>query len=545
MGIRSWWRGLKRKTKHYRLSDVASDQAYGDPLPERINNYIWGKNPEAEHRVPEKIPALDTMLLPPSHTHAHYWWGGSWRQVDEEMYHMFFLGKSGSGKSNLSLITMSNLALSVTPGSDRRMIIFASKRDALETLEGLGVKYTVFNLNDSRSPGWDMAKDYFDISKADDVATMCVPDDPHGERIWTDGARAIVSGVFKSFVYRHGSDWGVDDLYNAATSDKKTLIKILSQCPANRDVIDTVLKSVAEKTEAGMRIQVLTTLKRLYPLAAHYQHAEHFFSLSDFLRSESILVVQPDLDEWQAIKPIIHALFQRLSELTAALPGDDLPRRIFVSLDEAQFMGKIPGVAQFATFSRSKGGVLMLSSQTIDGLYKEYGREEAESILANCDFVTLLKQKNKVSAEWGVSQFGSLEMWEVNESRTTSYQGGSQSESGRWQRRPRILDTDLLNLPLSSRKTGIQGYFIPPESRDAFKLTIPGEVIDALRPPRKHVPTPNKKPMSHYMVLPWSMGKYAKFVENLEPDSYEFYRAVAGAASDVMQDLLKEFFTEA
>lgn len=241
------------------------------------------------------------------------------------------------------------------------MLVFAAKEDTLCSLSGLNIPHTVIRLSDADAPGWAIARDYCEIGKAEQLAKLLIPQEDRGEKFWSDGARAIVAGVVRSFVANHGSDWGFDDLFLGVNSGHDSLMRILQAGPGNDGVINTVLKAKQQKTADGFRVQVLTATAELYPFAVHCQKARRMWSIEDFLSREEIVVVQPDLDAWESIRPVIHAIFARTQELLArrhdsVVKAPNEQGRTWVFLDEAQFMGKIPGIAGFTAFCRSKGG---------------------------------------------------------------------------------------------------------------------------------------------------------------------------------------------
>lgn len=474
----------------------------------------WLQEPIVSNR-----PVEDFYVGTRPNTDDVVWWGGEWYPVTW-LGHLLTIGKTGAGKTLLGNITLASVLERVKTRGDRRVAIFDSKGDVLSLLEGLGVRYTLMNINDLRASAWDIAADFQDYDKVVELAHLLLPQRGGGDNaFFQNAARDIVSGIMMSFIYRHGKFWGLHDVFNAALSDRDTVVEILRRYPRGRDLIEFYFNTEAEKTFDNIRMQIASELMPLILPAAHSQWAgERKFSLTDFLGQEGeVLVISQDLAAREASNPLIRAMFRRLIDLLSAsreidTKDPDETRRTFIFLDEARFLRKLPGLLDALTFTRSKGGIVSMNVQGKDGFVAEYGREAAEEIFNNTDYISILHFRGEETARWCQSLYGTVERHEENFS--TSYGSSGMSVTSNLQRylRPEYLDSDFLKLPKPSREYGLEGFFISPDFTGDPRLHLPGEELEFLKPPTRRVPPQISKPGNQKLPKPWSKEERERLV---------------------------------
>ncbi len=543
MGFFDFLRNLDKKyPHHYSISDMMADDLRGNPRPPGYEPRPLPL-PEAHHRLPELIRDSRNLTLPPHHV----FFGGRCIPVSE-LRHMFIAGTTGSGKSLQLLTLLSSLAREVMPGSDNRMMIVGSKDDAYRMLAGMGIPHIVLNMEDAESPGWDIAADYDDPLLIEELAQILIPLEQSNDPFWQTTARSVVAGLILSFNLHHGSDWGFHDVFNALMGSFEDVVTILRQHPNNRAIVELLEQKEIDKTKFGILLQVNSTLRRLLPFAVHCQKAKYLLSIRrDFLQTESIWLIQPSADRMEAIAPVVQAMFRALMQKLSSLP-DHPYRHVFVALDEAQFLGKIPGVDKFVEFTRSKGGRLLLCTQTIEGLCQQYGELGARNLLGLFPYKSILRLESRASAQWAVECFGSVEVWEKSTNRTRTTYSLTESESYSLQVRSRILDSDVLTLPYAHPKTGIEGFYIIPKAPDddpdpdvtSYRYRTPASVIARLRPPlAKELPPVTAKRRGDFVLKGWTNEEWVKFVMPKEGKSELLYRASIRAHRLVMEELFR------
>ena len=122
---------------------------------------------------PGKTEEAPTIFHDQKSSH-YFWWGGLLLPITAARGHFLYVGTTNAGKSQLLGITLSQLLQTVSPGSDRRAIIFDTKGDVMEILSGLNIPFTLMNINDKRAASWDLAKDCQSYTKADEISFIFI-----------------------------------------------------------------------------------------------------------------------------------------------------------------------------------------------------------------------------------------------------------------------------------------------------------------------------------------------------------------------------------
>jgi len=81
---------------------------------------------------------------------------------------------------------------------------------------------------------------------------------------------------------------------------------------------------------------------------------------------------------------------------------------------------------------------------------------------------------------------------------------------------------------------------MPPDYKDAAKVTIPASVINVLRPKAKPLPPHREKTPDEYLLQPWTAKEFARFVCNLTPRDDAYQEAIRIAMADTLYDCWKE-----
>lgn len=544
MGVFDYLRKLDRRhPRHYSISDMMESDLRKSPRPPGYERRPPAL-PEGRHRVPElTLENPSDSTLPPHHV----FFGGR-RIPIHDLRHLFIAGTTGSGKSLQLLILLSSLAREVQDGTNSRLMIVGSKDDAYRMLMGMEIPHVVLNMEDSDSPGWDIASDYDDPPLIEELGRILVPTEESSDPFWQTAARSLVTGIIQSFNLHHGNRWGFHDVFNALMGSFEDIITILRQHPNNRAIVELLEQEEIEKAKFGILLQLNSTLRRLLPFAVHCQKAKRLLSIRrDFLGTESIWLIQPSADRMEVMSPVVQAMFRALSQKLSSLP-DDPGRNVFVALDEAQFLGRIPGVDKFVEFTRSKGGRLLLCTQTIEGLFEHYGESGARNILGLFPYKAILRLESKASATWAVECFGSVEVWEKSTNRTRTAYSITEAESYSLQVRSRILDSDVLQLPYAHPQIGVEGFYVIPKAPDrdpypeitSYRYKTPASVVSSLLPPLLGtVPPIRAKKPNDFLLCGWTNKEWMKFVMPKEGDKELLYKVSMKAHRLVLEELFR------
>lgn len=431
--------------------------------------------------------------------------------------HIFSVGTPYSGKSLLLKNGLGSALNSIEPGSGNNIFIYDAKNELLPVVEGSGVPYKIFNISDLRSIAWNIAEDYDDYWKLQELASTLYPLRKGGDPFWQLGARAIIYGLMCTFKHQ-GVQWGLHDVINGVISDKKTLLQLLKGYPGNQGLIDLLVESRAERTWDSIRMELFTQVNSLMPVAAHDQSTKHKFSLKRFLEQEGVLILTQDPTSREVSNPIIRAMFRRLVDFILARPEvsqGQSPRKTFVFLDELRFIGELPGLLDLVSVGRSKGACVWLASQGIEGLREVYGSQVTDEILGCCNYKIFLRASGDQTAKWASNQFGNIEIWESTSSGSYNQGNMGYTENRQYRRREAFLDSEFLNIPFPNPRDGLHAIFLSPNT-GGVKEHIAAHEIETRKPREKSLPHLIPKSKEQQILRPWSERERALFLRHKE-----------------------------
>ena len=481
------------------------------------------------------------------------YWGGRHLPIETLEGHFLTMGKSGSGKSLNTKIAIRSALRGFRPGRNRRMIIFDTKGDTLQFLQGmkkngeLSVPIQYLSVNDQRASIWNIATDIRRYDKAKDVIKALIPTQKANDPFWQNFATAIIVYCVKSLIKRYGTNWKIHDLYNACLSSIENLQEILQWFDRGSEFVEFLSNKETSKTTAGIRMQLFTQLEPLETLAAQSQLVnDPGISLEDVLKTDQVLVIGQDFTARESSQPYVQALFQRLVELISASSDYD-NAHTFLVLDECRFLGKFPKLLELVTFSRSKGAHCMITAQGIGGLQDLYGKNVAEEIFENCDYKSLFNLGSRTSAEWAANLIGRVPVWESSGMNGT---GVNASVNRQFRQKERVTYDDFLELPLPNKHHGLYGYFRSNQLQPSFfKQFFPAQLIDDLLPPvDRSVPTQVPWSDDEFYVRPWTAKQRHDFLKgirsqaeqsNQQPPSEgnEYTNAVIEETLNLLEDI--------
>ncbi len=397
------------------------------------------------------------------------------------------MGATGSGKTVLITRLMSDV-LPKLYQMHSRALIYDAKQDIVQALTRMGLRqdehFKILHPFDKRSYAWDMAKDIVDPISARQMSTILVPDeDKPGENsgFFTNAVRELLTGVLLVFINcANEGAWTFRDVILAMLYPQylARLLAMNQTREGEEFYIPTRLREsylpaafgnsgADPRTASNIRSTISTRLSVYEPIAAAWDKAQkqgRTFSLNGWMRSNDILVLGNDEASRTALDAVNRCLFKRMTELVLAKEealrkvresGRDLT---WVFFDEIREAGLLDGLSRLLTKGRSKGVVVILGFQDIEGLRAVYGDEVANELTGQCHGIVVLKLNSPSTAQWAADLFGKrIETFELDTIHVAST--GAQWGSGKQQQeRGRIYTADLLYLPPTSEKNGLWGY---------------------------------------------------------------------------------------
>lgn len=226
-------------------------------------------------------------------------------------------------------------------------------------------------------------------------------------------------------------------------------------------------------------------------MAAAWDRAPNAVSLGDWVRGEFVLVLGNDESVRAPLDAINRAIVQRATELILNLP-ESPTRRVWLFLDEVREAGKLAGLRPLLNKGRSKGACVVLGFQAVEGLWAEYGKDQANEIVGECNHAALLRVESSETARWMADRVGEFERREVKPSQAGT--AGQTSLSEQTDRRAVVLPSEFQDLPVTDPANGLTGYYLSPVT-GVYRHTTPSTDLTArLLPPDAnslgHVPRP-------------------------------------------------------
>ncbi len=310
-------------------------------------------------------------------------------------------GKNGSIISNKKIVDVYN-------DFSYRALIYDAKQDSASTIKAINprCKMVILNPFDARCAAWDMAQDINKPSTALQVATILIPENESASQpFFSNAARQLVAGVLQSFILLRPGQWDFRDLINAMKS-RERLSELLSKTPYTKDLPQQFLSN--QMTAGNILSEIATHMGPYEHIAAAWSKAAEKISLSEWVNSNSILVLGNDAAHRAAIDAVNKLIFQRLTELILAKP-ETKTDQTWIFLDEIREAGKLEGLSRLLNMGRSKGACVVLGFQDIEGMQAVYGEKEANEIVGQCNHMALLRLNSPKTAQWAADRVGSSE----------------------------------------------------------------------------------------------------------------------------------------
>lgn len=384
-------------------------------------------------------------------------------QIEEkiEVRHTLLVGGSGGGKTTI----LWPLIQQARARGDK-VLLFDSKGDFTEKLAG---DFTLLSPTDSRSARWAIGHDIRTPLDAQALAETLIPSAPGGDKepMWINGSRALLAGVITDIQRQKGVKWGMSDLAKAASvalADFETLKAIITrEDPAMLSLLGGEEAVAASRTTMGFLVQVATSLRQVINLGVAARDLNTTKNPAWAVRSWLAGEVPPVAvigfrDSARALSQawgasIIEQVVRQVSDMPDAHPHE---RRIWLIVDEAPRIGKVPSITDALTTARSKGVRVVLGIQSLAQIREVYARETATTWAGQTATKIICQTTAPEDQKWCCDLLGEREVERYQHQLSQQYssdQGGQHSAS--WQRvREPVLLPASFGQELRVLKTG-------------------------------------------------------------------------------------------
>lgn len=329
----------------------------------------------------------------------------------------------------------------------------------------------LFNPFDRRTVDWSPFAEIRADYDCERIAKAIIPDLDGGESAqWQLFAQTLLAKAMLS-MHRNGERSMKRLMHWMASADQKELEPLLSGTAA------------AVMCQKGNDKMLNNTRATMLPYLSIFDYLpdEGQFSIRQFIqedwRDNWLFITYRD-DQMGMLRNLVATALE-MALVEGLSLSENQERGLWYVMDEVDSLGKVTSLRAGLTKLRKYGGRCVLGLQTVAQLRTTYGRDEAQTLIANTSVKCILRAGDSETAKNMENELGEqeIERTQVNDSFSTSDNGQSQSQNTSTQvvRQSAVLASEIMGLP------DLQGY-----------LKIPGDEIARIKV--EYVAMPDQNP---------------------------------------------------
>jgi type IV secretory pathway TraG/TraD family ATPase VirD4 len=432
--------------------------------------------------------------------------------------HFLICGAVGSGKSiGIQILIQSIIArFQPTRPAPEQLILFDAKCDTVPLLAAMGVNPTdehvwILNPIDERSAVWSIGEAVQSPLMARHLATLLIPPENQSNApYFSDAARELVYAVILALNATAETNWDLRDLL-CALDCREHIAAITAREPRAQVLAERILHD--DRHSSGVLSTLGTKLGRYEQVAAlwHTNRSGRRFSIRKFLDHPGILILGNDPVLRESFWPINAILLQALTHEILRQPNTMRPRHWFV-LDEFRAMQKVECVHDLLNLGRSKGAVVLLGIQSLEGLIEIYRESVANDLLSQCAHKTFLRAGGPKTAHWAEEFFGKVRRVEMSVTEPRGLASGTPTAQYALHERSLFIASYFNNLPFPEPGGSYMAVCDVPSMRRVVILRRQfEEVISWLRPLPPIANTLLRTNVRDQILQPWTAAEVQRF----------------------------------
>ncbi|MGQ5273750.1 type IV secretion system DNA-binding domain-containing protein [Xanthomonas arboricola pv. corylina] len=274
------------------------------------------------------------------------------------------------------------------------------------------------------------------------------------ETAWHHYSQSFVAAVLRS-MHDKGERSIKRLLYWLTTAEPKELADMLAGTPAA-----ALCAKGNERMLASTRA-ILSSYVGVFPYLAD----EGTFSVREWTRNalgEGWLFVTYRDDQMGMLRGLVATMLE-LAIVEGLSLSEDQDRGLWFVMDEVDSLGKVTSLRAGLTKLRKYGGRCIQGLQTVAQLRTTYGRDEAQTLMANCSTKLVLRAGDAETARSMEEELGQQEIERTTRSDSASkgeFLKGSISSSQQYTRQSTVMASEIMGLE------NLHGY-----------LKMPGDTI--------------------------------------------------------------------
>lgn len=300
----------------------------------------------------------------------------------------------------------------------------------------------LINPFDKRSVAWSPFAEIRADYDCERIAKAIVPDGAGDGAEWHHYAQTLIAQSMLA-MHRQGEKSIKRLLYWLTTADQKELGGLLDGTPAA-----ALCAKGNDKMLASTR-GIISTYLGVF----QYLVDEGDFSIRQWIQDEwreNWLFITYRDDQMGLLRNLV-ATFLEMALVEGLSLSENQNRGLWYIMDEVDSLGKITTLRGGLTKLRKYGGRCVLGLQTVAQLRTTYGRDEAQTLIANTSVKCILRAGDSETAKNMEHELGEqeIERTQINDSFSTNNQGSSESQSMSTQivRQSAVLASEVMGLP--------------------------------------------------------------------------------------------------
>jgi type IV secretory pathway TraG/TraD family ATPase VirD4 len=367
--------------------------------------------------------------------------------VEYEPEHLFVVGKTRVGKT-VAIMQM----IAECRRKDQKAVVYDFKGDYTSKFYNPETDF-ILNCVDPRTAGWTITNDIKTKMDLISLTQSLIPPGGGDEKFWNSAAQKVFSGLLSAGIV--GRKRSNKDLWKAVTASVEDIAAAIQNVDGG-----AAGYSFLQKPESNQAASIIAVMMSYVAWLEFASFADGDFSIQQWLeRDTGGIIFLTGREELQdTLKPMLSLFIDLLGKKFLSLP-DNKARRLFVFLDEAATLQRLPSLKRLLIAGGSRGCIVTIGVQDFASLDKIYGKEDSVTIYNSCGNNLVLNVSDPGTADFFSRRFGRFQYWDTNENISMGVQDG---RDGRSLSRQKFTEDLILPSEIQGLKK-LEGFIKIPE----------------------------------------------------------------------------------
>jgi type IV secretory pathway TraG/TraD family ATPase VirD4 len=373
--------------------------------------------------------------------------------VSCEPKHTAVIGRPGVGKT----VCFTGMISELKKKENFKGIVYCYKGDYVGKFFDPDTDY-LLNPLDKRTLKWNIFNEIETVVDIEMVAGSLFPTVgkmDSKDDFFVNGAKDVFIGVLL-YLYERGLTSN-KELWRHISAGKATIVKMLEDTKGGEPGLMAI-----GNLKDGQASGVFGTFMKHLKCFKYMTEMDGDFNIRDWLTQGTGAIYISNYENLkETLKPIL-SLFIDLVGRRLLSMNDSASREIYFILDELHTLQRISSIVELLTLVRSRGGRVVMGTQSYSQLDEIYGERVRHSMINSCGNMITMALNDEKEARIASDRFSEIEFWEYN--KTTSM-GVSDFKDGislaaQRKREKLVLPSEVIELPELSAIVQLANYGI-------------------------------------------------------------------------------------